>query len=173
MQDILNFWFHILKPSDWYKKSDELDARIKTEFESTYHQVVAGETSHWRDTAEGRLAEIIVLDQFARNMFRNSPLAFSADSLALALSQEAIRCSHDLELDDSKRAFLYMPFMHSESGIIHEQAMVLFKDLSNLNFEIKHKAIIDRFGRYPHRNKILGRTSTAQEIEWMENNSGF
>ena len=173
MQDVLDFWFRTLKPSDRFKKSDELDARIKTQFEPTYHQVVAGETSQWRDSTEGRLAEIIVLDQFARNMFRNTPLAFAADPLALALAQEAIRCKAHLKLDDTQRTFLYMPFMHSESSEIHEQAMILFKDLTNLDFEIKHKAIIDRFGRYPHRNKILGRASTAEEIEWMKNNRGF
>lgn len=173
MQDVLNFWFRTLKPADRFKKSDELDARIKTQFEPTYHQVVAGETSQWRDSAEGRLAEIIVLDQFARNMFRDTPLAFAADPLALALAQESIRCKAHLELDDTQRTFLFMPFMHSESLEIHEQAMVLFKDLTNLDFEIKHKAIIDRFGRYPHRNKILGRASTAEEVEWMKNNRGF
>lgn len=173
MQDVLDFWFRTLAPSDRFKKSDELDARIKAQFESTYYQVVAGETSHWRDMAEGRLAEIIVLDQFSRNMFRNTPMAFAADTLALALAQEAIRCNDHLELDDTQRLFLYMPFMHSESRKIHEQAMVLFKNLANLDFEIKHKAIIDRFGRYPHRNDVLGRTSTAEEIEWMKNTNGF
>ncbi len=173
MQDVLDFWFRTLKPSDWFKKSDEQDAHIREDFESTYHAVVAGETSHWRDTLEGRLAEIIVLDQFARNMFRNTPMAFAADPLALALAQEAIRGDAHLQLEETQRVFLYMPFMHSESPRIHEQAMVLFKDLENLDFEIKHKAIIDRFGRYPHRNKILGRTSTAEEIEWMKKNPGF
>lgn len=173
MQDVLDFWFRTLKPSERFKKSDKLDARIKAQFESTYHQVVAGETSHWRDSAEGRLAEIVVLDQFARNMFRNTPLAFAADPMALTLAQEAHRCDAHLELDETQRTFLYMPFMHSESPKIHEQAMALFRDLPNLDFEIKHKAIIDRFGRYPHRNKSLGRESTAEEIEWMANNRGF
>ncbi len=98
MQDVLAFWFRTLEPSDRFKKSDELDARITAHFESTYHQAVAGETSHWRDTAEGRLAEIIVLDQLARNMFRNTPMAFTADPLALALAQEAIRCDDHLKL---------------------------------------------------------------------------
>ena len=173
MDDVIEFWFHTLKPSHWYKKSNDLDARIKQQFESTYHQIVAGETSAWRDTAEGRLAEIIVLDQFSRNMFRGSPLSFAADPLSLALAQEAVRNGDDKNLDDAKRAFLYMPFMHSESAKVHEQAMELFKDLSNLAFEKKHKAIIDRFGRYPHRNDILGRSSTPEEIEWMAENKGF
>jgi uncharacterized protein (DUF924 family) len=173
MNDVLEFWFRTLGPADHYKKSDELDATIRERFESTYHRIVAGETSDWRDSAEGRLAEIIVLDQFSRNMFRGTPLAFAADPLALALAQEAVRSSADRELDDKERAFLYMPYMHSESRMVHEQALELFRNLPNLKFEKKHKAIVDRFGRYPHRNEILGRTSTAEEIEWMKSNTGF
>lgn len=173
MNDVLEFWFETLEPRNWYAKSDELDVRIKQRFEATYRQVIAGETAHWRDTAEGRLAEIIVLDQFARNMFRGSDESFYADPLALALAQEAVRCGDDRKLEDVKKAFVYMPYMHSESPRVHEQAMKLFEHLPNLEFEIKHKAIIDRFGRYPHRNDILGRSSTPDEIEWMKTNKGF
>ncbi len=173
MKQVLEFWFSTLSPADWYKKSDELDTRIKAAFETTYHQIVAGETAHWRDSAEGRLAEIIVLDQFARNMFRDDAMAFAADPLALALAQEAVRAGADKSLPAAKRAFAYMPYMHSESRVIHEQAMALFAQLPNLSFEVKHKEIIDRFGRYPHRNAVLGRTSTAEEIAWMAENSGF
>ncbi|MEO8314521.1 MAG: DUF924 family protein [Pseudomonadota bacterium] len=172
MQDILDFWF-ALPPSDWYAKSAVLDGQIKARFEPTYRAVVAGETAAWRDAPEGRLAEIIVLDQFSRNMFRDHAQAFAADPLALALSQEAIRSGADRLLADIRRAFLYMPFMHSESRRIHEQAMVLFRNLPNLDFEIRHKAIIDRFGRYPHRNAALSRPSTAEEAEWMASNPGF
>ena len=174
MNDVLAFWFDTLEPSQWYTKSDELDARIRDRFEATYHAIVAGEKASWRESPDGRLAEIIALDQFSRNMFRGSPQAFAADPLALALSQEAIRGGADKALDDTRRAFLYMPFMHSESRLIHEQAMTLFADLpENLEFEIKHKAIIDRFGRYPHRNDVLGRRSTPEEIEWLKTNEGF
>jgi uncharacterized protein (DUF924 family) len=173
MQNVLEFWFHTLQPSDWYAKSDALDAQIRARFESTYRRVVAGETAHWRDAPEGRLAEIIVLDQFSRNMFRGQREAFAADPMALALSQEAIRAGADRRLDDTRRGFLYMPFMHSESRLIHEQAMVLFKDLPNLDYEILHKSIIDRFGRYPHRNAALSRPSTTEEVDWMASNPGF
>jgi uncharacterized protein (DUF924 family) len=173
MQNVLNFWFGELQPGDWFARSDALDARIRQRFASTYSQVAAGETAHWRETADGRLAEIIVLDQFSRNMFRGHAQAFATDPMALALSQEAIRSGADRKLDDTRRAFLYMPFMHSESRLIHEQAMVLFRDLPNLEFEILHKAIIDRFGRYPHRNAALGRASTPEEVEWMAGNPGF
>lgn len=173
MENVLEFWFKTLKPADWYKKSDELDKTIKHKFESLYHRIVAGETANWRATARGRLAEIIVLDQFSRNMFRGQAQSFAADPLALALAQEAVRAGAGQELDDKERAFLYMPYMHSESPKVHETAMEIFKDLPNLSFEIKHKAIIDRFGRYPHRNEVLGRASTVEELEWMKTNSGF
>jgi uncharacterized protein (DUF924 family) len=173
MQEILEFWFRTLQPSDWYTKSDELDARITDQFEATYNRVVAGETSHWRDTPDGRLAEIIVLDQFSRNMFRGTPKSFAADPLALALAQETVRAGYDRKLEMQRRVFVYMPYMHSESGIVHEKAMDLFGDTPNIKYEVKHKAIIDQFGRYPHRNDILGRKSTADEIEWMKSNSGF
>jgi uncharacterized protein (DUF924 family) len=117
------------------------------------------------------LAEIIVFDQFSRNMFRDSPLSFANDSLALALSQEANSAGADQSFSKIQRSFLYMPFMHSESLIIHEIAIDLYKKngiQTNLDFEIKHKDIIKRFGRYPHRNKILGRASTKAEIEFLK-----
>jgi uncharacterized protein (DUF924 family) len=173
MNDVLAFWFQDLQPEDWYAHSDALDARIRAKFAATYAMVVAGEAAHWRNTPEGRLAEIIVLDQFSRNMFRGHAQAFAADAMALALAQEAIRGGADRRLDDTRRAFLYLPFMHSESRLIHEQAMVLFQDLPNFQYEIRHKAIIDRFGRYPHRNAALSRESTAEELEWMASNPGF
>lgn len=173
MNTILDFWFHTLTPKQQFEKSDDLDALIKEKFLRTYLQVVAGETSSWREKPEGRLAEIIVLDQFARNMFRNTPQAFLYDPLALALAQEAVRCGHDKALDDTRRLFIYMPYMHSESQKIHIEAMQLFKDLPNLEYEIRHKEIIDQFGRYPHRNDVLGRQSTADEVEWLKTNSGF
>lgn len=173
MEEVLEFWFQTLGPSDWYTKSDTLDARIKEQFEPVLSRIVAGETSAWRDAAAGRLAEIIVLDQFTRNMYRGKPASFAYDPLALILAQEAVRSGADKALGDQQRAFMYMPYMHSESLLVHEEALILFADLPNLSFEKKHKAIIDRFGRYPHRNEVLGRTSTAEEIDWMKENSGF
>ncbi len=173
MQSVLDFWFVKLESADWFRKSTELDRKIKNQFEETHRQITAGETADWRNVPEGRLAEILVLDQFSRNMFRDTPDAFASDSLALALAQEAIRAGDDKRLEKSQRGFLYMPYMHSESAKIHEQALDLFEGTSNFEYELKHKAIIDRFGRYPHRNSILGRTSTAEEIAWMESNRGF
>ncbi len=120
---------------------------------------------------QGRLAEIIVLDQFSRNVYRDTPRAFAQDALALVLAQELVASGQDRSLPEAQRVFAYMPYMHSESALVHAQAVELFTQLGiqdNLNFELRHKAIIDRFGRYPHRNAILGRTSSAEELAFLE-----
>lgn len=169
--DVLSFWFDELSPEDWWKKDDALDATIRKRFGGLHGRAAACELDSWRQTAERALAEIIVLDQFSRNIYRDSAQAFACDSLALALAQEAIVKGFDTKLQESRLAFLYMPFMHSESWVIHERAMELFKAPGlehNLEFEIKHKEIIDRFGRYPHRNKLLGRVSTPEEKEFLK-----
>jgi uncharacterized protein (DUF924 family) len=177
VEDVLSFWFQELGADFWFAKSDDVDARIRERFEATHVAAVACELYGWRRTAEGRLAEVIVLDQFSRNLFRKDARAFAADPMALALAQEAIAGGLDQELAPQQRAFLYMPFMHSESAAIHARALELFSVPGlefNLDFEIKHKAIIDRFGRYPHRNEILGRASTAAELSFLqEPNSAF
>ncbi|ENU93302.1 hypothetical protein F971_01350 [Acinetobacter vivianii] len=176
-QDILNFWFDPDHRPLWFAKSDDFDAKIRESFQEIHHQAAQAELWSWRKTPEGRLAEIIVLDQFSRNLYRDQAQAFAYDSLALALSQEAISLQLDAQLSPDQRSFLYMPFMHSESKHIHEFALKLFQRLGNeinLNFEKKHKVIIDRFGRYPHRNKILGRDSTPEELEFLtQPNSSF
>jgi uncharacterized protein (DUF924 family) len=176
-QNILDFWFSEKTQPLWFAKSDEFDASIQQNFKNIHQQASQSELWKWRETPEGRLAEIIVLDQFSRNLYRDSALAFAQDPLALALAQEAISLGLDKELTEDYRKFLYMPFMHSESKIIHEQALALFEALGNpvnLDFEKKHKVIIDRFGRYPHRNKILGRESTQEELEFLtQPNSSF
>jgi uncharacterized protein (DUF924 family) len=176
-QDILDFWFDADHRSLWFAKSDEFDAKIQQRFAILHQQAVQSELWSWRKTAEGRLAEIIVLDQFSRNLYRDQAQAFAYDSMALVLAQEAISLQLDMQLNPDQRSFLYMPFMHSESQLIHEFALKLFQRLGNemnLSFEKKHKLIIDRFGRYPHRNTILNRHSTPEEIEFLtQPNSSF
>lgn len=170
-EDILQFWFEELTPEQWWVKDTDLDQKIRERFLETHHQAALGELFRWRDTPQGRLAEVIVLDQFPRNIYRGDPRSFATDPLALILSQEAIRLGEDRKLEIEKRAFLYLPFMHSESSLIHEEAVRLFSQPGleyNLDFEIRHKRIIDRFGRYPHRNEILGRQSTPEEIEFLK-----
>lgn len=177
MNEVLNFWFSELTPEDWWKKSDELDRLIEKRFLRVHQAAARGELFYWRSSAEGRLAEIIVLDQFSRNIYRGKSDSFSFDGLALILAQEAVLSGADKLLPPVRKAFLYMPYMHSESAVIHEEAVRLFSQKGlegNLDFEHAHYNIIKKFGRYPHRNEILGRQSTQEEIEFLKGpNSSF
>ena len=169
-EQVLTFWFEEIEPKLWWIKDVEFDAQIKQRFGDVLVQAKRGELSHWRVTPQGRLAEIIVLDQFSRNIYRDKPAAFEADAIALVLAQEAVAQQVDLALKPKQVPFLFMPYMHSESAMIHQVAVKLFNReaaVANLTFELQHKAIIDRFGRYPHRNAILGRESTAEEIAFL------
>lgn len=176
-EDILNFWFNELTPAQWWAKDEKLDEEIRHRFSAIHAQAARCELFDWRIAAKGRLAEIIILDQFSRNIFRDTPQAFANDSLALALAQEALTVDTDKALSPTERSFLYLPFMHSESAEIHKVAVILYSSPGledHLDFELQHQTIITRFGRYPHRNKILGRESTAEEIEFLkEAESGF
>ncbi len=163
---ILDFWFHEVTPAQRWKVDPAFDALITQRFSDIHSQASRAELFAWRSDPRGRLAEIIVLDQFSRNMYRGSHLAFATDVLALALAQDAVACQADQALSVDERVFLYMPYMHSESRLIHQTAEHLFRDnapQSNYDFELRHKAIVDRFGRYPHRNAALGRVSTPPE----------
>jgi len=169
--DVLAFWFDPATEPDWWRRSDAFDARIAERFGALHEAATRCELWQWRTSAEGRLAEIIVLDQFSRNLHRDSPLAFACDPLALALAQEAVAAGAPAQVDAARRPFLYMPYMHSESPAIHAVAVELFEDPAardNLDYEHRHKAIVDRFGRYPHRNAVLGRASTPEEIEFLK-----
>ena len=169
--DVLNFWFDETQPEQWWKVDAAFDARIHERFEAVHAQAAAGELHAWRTSAKGRLAEVIVLDQFSRNMYRNTPAAFAQDTVALVLAQEAYASGALAQLSPIERSFLLLPYMHSESKAIHMIAEQLYRDhapAENLDFELRHKAIIDRFGRYPHRNQILGRKSSDEEIEFLK-----
>lgn len=169
-QDVIHFWFEELRPQQHYAKDAALDADIRARFGMTLEAAIRCELFVWRTSAEGRLAEILVLDQFSRNMFRDTPRAFAQDALALLLAQELVASGSDRDLPLGQRAFAYMPFMHSESPLIHEQALQLFSQPgmeNNRDFEVRHKTIIDRFGRYPHRNHIMERASSAPEIAFL------
>ncbi|MDZ7919606.1 DUF924 family protein [Rhodoferax sp.] len=169
-QPILHFWFTELSPKQLFAKDTALDEAMRSRFCLTLEAAARCELFAWRATAEGRLAEILVLDQFSRNIFRDTPRAFAQDALALVLAQEMVAGGHEQHLSPKQRAFAYMPYMHSESAVVHAEAVRLFAQPgleNNLNFELRHKAIIDRFGRYPHRNAILGRTSTPEELAFL------
>lgn len=176
-EPVLRFWFEELSPAQWWKVDAALDRLIAERFCDVHAQATRAELFEWRRAPRGRLAEIIVLDQFSRNMHRGQSLAFANDALALVLAQEAVAAQADLALPQGQRVFLYMPYMHSESRAIHAVAEALFRERApqdNHDFELQHKAIIDRFGRYPHRNEVLGRASTPEEAAFlMEPGSRF
>jgi uncharacterized protein (DUF924 family) len=168
---VLDFWFTELTPKQHFAKDAALDAMIAERFGALLESAARCELYTWRDTPQGRLAEIIVLDQFSRNAFRDTPRAFAQDALALALAQELVASGDDPALPIEQRKFAYMPYMHSESRLIHQEALQLFAQPGledNLDFERRHLAIIERFGRYPHRNAILGRESTAEELAFLQ-----
>ena len=176
-EDILNFWFVEIDPRCWFQKSLDFDALVRRRFEGVYKTAAVGELAHWRETERGRLAEIILLDQMPRNMFRGSGQAFATDPLALVLAQEAVLRKIGVAWSAEMLQFLYMPYMHSESLSIHQEAMILFAKPgleSNLDYECRHRRILERFGRYPHRNAALGRVSTREELAFLEEpGSGF
>lgn len=170
-EEVLGFWFKETEPKAWWVADSAFDDRVRARFAERLQQALLGELFAWRASARGRLAEIIVLDQFSRNIWRNTPRAFAQDGMALVLSQEAVSAGIPQQLEPVEQAFLLLPYMHSESAKIHVRAEALFRRFStkeNYEFELRHKAIIDRFGRYPHRNVILGRTSTTEESEFLK-----
>ncbi len=170
IEEVLSFWFEQNGPRQWWTRDPRFDAEIRSRFGATHRRAVLGELHGWRDTPAGRLAEIVVLDQFSRNLYRDDARAFAADGMALALAQEAVRVGADQAVPPVQRQFFYMPYQHCESLRIHEVALGLFESLEDpesLDFERRHKAIIDRFGRYPHRNEVLDRPSTDEEIAFL------
>lgn len=171
-EEILSFWFDELSLEQWFSVDSAVDKQIRERFLSVYEEAGRGELYVWRNEPTGRLAEIIVLDQFSRNLYRNSSKAFQYDAMALVLAQEAVSAGDDKTLSSTQKHFLYMPYMHSESKKVHEEAIRLFSSdpelAQALEYELKHKEIVDRFGRYPHRNEVLGRKSTPEEIAFLK-----
>ena len=170
-RDVLKFWLEEIDPKVWWVADSSFDNEIKDRFTNLVSQATQGELYVWRKEPKGRLAEIILLDQFSRNIFRNTPRAFSNDQVALVLAQEAVEAKVPNVLSKTECGFLLLPYMHSESKVIHEVAEILYREFAapyNYEYELKHKAIIDRFGRYPHRNAILGRESSPEEIEFLK-----
>ena len=176
IKKVLDFWFKETTPKQKFAKDPRFDAKVKRKFEALYWKVMKGKTASWRTTPQGRLAEIVILDQFSRNMFRDTKQGFAGDKLALKLARQAVRVGADAKLSKKRRMFMYMPYMHSESRVVHKEALKIFKASGSavmFGYEKKHKTIIDRFGRYPHRNNVLGRKSTAKEKEFLKEHTGF
>ncbi|MBV8037127.1 DUF924 family protein [Roseateles sp.] len=167
---VLRFWFEDSRPAQWWQVDPAFDELIRTRFGALHEQACRAELFGWRAMPAGRLAEVIVLDQFSRNLHRGRPRAFAADPLALALAQEAVAAGADLALPAERRAFFYLPYTHSESAAIHAVGEPLLRERApkgSHDSELQHRAIIERFGRYPHRNAILGRVSTPEEEAFL------
>ncbi len=168
---LLHFWFETLTPKDWYRPPPRVDADIERRFRDAYEALKDGVPDDWLATPRGMLAAILVLDQLPRNMFRGTPQAFATDGEALALAKRAIAEGMDERLPPAKRAFVYMPFQHSEDAADQARSVALFTELGNplnLDYAIRHQDVVTRFGRFPHRNKILGRESTPEEEEFLK-----
>jgi len=172
--DIVAFW-RAAGPERWFEKDDAFDAEIRRRFLSTWEVAAAGGLSGWEDNDEGALALILVLDQFPRNIFRDDPRAYATDAAALATAKRAIARGVDHRIDLQLRPFIYMPLMHSEHLTDQESCVGLFRrhgDPNNLKYAELHEDIIRRFGRFPHRNAVLGRTTTTDEQAFL-GNGGF
>lgn len=170
-QDLLDFWFRDIDSQLWFNGDADFDVLLRERFAPLLQQAAACELHPWRSTVRGRLAEIIVLDQLSRNIHRGTRQAFAQDPLALGLSQEAVALGALQTLNPDECCFLLMPYMHSESRAIHALAEPLYAKhtpANNHDYELRHKAIVDRFGRYPHRNAALGRTSTVEELAFLQ-----
>jgi uncharacterized protein (DUF924 family) len=169
--DILHFWFEELSAKQHFAKDAALDAAMRERFGATLEAAARCELFGWRHTAQGRLAEILLLDQFSRNVYRDTARAFAQDALALALAQALVASGQDQQLPSAQRPFAYMPYMHSESLVVHTESVRLFGQPgleSNFDFALRHQAIIARFGRFPHRNAVMGRTSSVEELAFLE-----
>lgn len=178
-QEILHFWFTETQPAQWFQKNPEFDAIIRDRFGSIVSMARDGLCDGWMDDALGALALCIVLDQFPRNIYRDTPEAFASDEKALHIAVQAVAKGYDQVLPAMKRRFLYLPFEHSEHLSDQERAIALFaairdEDPTGYEYALRHRDVIQRFGRFPHRNAILGRPNTAEEEIYLQQpDSGF
>ena len=168
-QSVLAFWFRGEEErKEWFRKDPAFDAEIRAHFQALYEDGARGALAGWRRSARECLALIVLLDQFPRNLFRDSARAFATDSLALDAARHAVASGYDRLLSETERTFIYLPFEHSENLADQERALTLFEGHSNYEWARKHWEIIRRFGRFPHRNAVLGRQSTPAEIEFLK-----
>ena len=178
VRKILDFWFSERVEEHWWKKDDAFDAELRASFGPVYERAAAGELSSWQDTPDGSQALVLVLDQFPRNMYRGTPKAFATDAQALAVADWAVDKGFDLKVPVERRVFLYMPFEHSEDIDQQNRCIDLVRQRCNSENYVKyataHRDIIARFGRFPHRNAILGRPNTPEEEEYLSDpEAGF
>ena len=175
-QDIIDFWFADETRKLWFDSTPEFDAELRQRFLRTWQQAGRGELDGWMQTPKGCVALAIVLDQFPLNMFRGSADSYATEARAREVARAAIDRGFDSELEDAHKAFLYMPFMHSEALEDQQLALRLFDQPgleSNLRFARHHHDIVSRFGRFPHRNAALGRDSSEAEIAYLNSKEAF
>lgn len=178
-KEILDFWFVETSPKQWFQVSEEFDGFIKTRFEDAYNNALAGQYDEWQNNADGALALCVLLDQFPRNMYRATPKAFAGDKKALVVAKYAVSKGLDQVHSSQKKRFIYLPFEHSENINDQHRSIELFEktkddDPLGYDYALRHFKIIEKFGRYPHRNKILGRDNTPEEEEYLaQPNAGF
>ena len=171
IQDVLQFWFAEESRAKWFNSTSEFDEQIRQGFESVWGQARAESFDHWEQEPDGALALVIILDQFPLNMFRADSRQYSTEAHARLIASHAIDQGLDEKLDMAKRAFMYLPFMHSESIEDQDRSVELYQKAGlddNLRFAIHHRDVIKRFARFPHRNEVLGRESTSEEIEYLK-----
>jgi len=169
--EVLAFWFGETKAERRFAKDEAFDAEIRERFGELHARLTRHVPDDWLDNPEDLLAAVIVLDQFSRNLYRDDARAFADDAVALDLAHLALRRGYDELLSPEERQFLYMPFMHSEDVDDQDRAVELMEEIGNAeaaDYARRHKAIVDRFGRFPHRNAVLGRESTPEEIEFLK-----
>ena len=172
--DVLDYWFSEKSKQFWFASTPQVDYEIKVRFESVWEKAAEGEYSQWRDTADGSVALIVILDQLPLNMFRSDPKGFQTENMAVEVALNAINNGFDEELNDEKLLFLFMPLMHSEN-IDHQNLQVYLFDKYNFNLEFSkhHRDLVKKFGRFPHRNEILGRMSTMEELDYLLSDNAF
>ena len=175
-KDIIEFWFSEIDKSLWFNSTPQFDLLLKNKFHDIYISALNNELPAWKDSPEGCLALVIILDQFPLNMFRGKPESFVGEEKSRDIAQHALANNYDESLSGPQKAFLYMPFMHSESLPDQDLSVTLFEkaDLQeNLRFAKHHREIVKRFGRFPHRNKILDRESTEAEVDYLNSGKAF
>ena len=172
--DVLDYWFSEKSKQFWFASTPQVDNEIKVRFESVWEKAAEGEYSQWRETADGSVALIVILDQLPLNMFRSDPKGFQTENMAVEVALNAINNGFDEELNDEKLLFLFMPLMHSEN-IDHQNLQVYLFDKYNFNLEFSkhHRDLVKKFGRFPHRNEILGRMSTMEELDYLLSDNAF
>lgn len=176
IDEVLTFWFDEVGPEKWFKSGPELDEEIRRRFSKLHARLASAPLTGAMASARGSLAAVILFDQLPRNMYRGTAAAFATDDLAKYIARKALEKKFDEQLSPSERQFLYLPFQHSEIMADQERSVMLYKELGEaepLRYAIEHRDIVERFGRFPHRNRALGRDTTPDENTFLMEHTGY